>query len=90
MPSLSRLSQECAKCPFVNKCKHKRMEHEAYMQHASAEIISPLVQPVMKKHDYRNIKVEPNTTITIDVEELKKQIERDIYRKAGIGIDYGA
>lgn len=90
MPSLSRLSPECAACPFVKKCKKKRMAAEAYLMPASAEMVAPAMEPVSVKHDYRYIKVSPNTTITIDLEELKKQIERDIYRKAGIGLNYGA
>lgn len=83
MPNLSRISPECEKCPFVKKCNNKRMV-------AEAEMASPLLQPVAVKHDYRDIKVAPNTTITIDLEELKKQIERDIYRSTGIGLNYGA
>ena len=90
MPSLSRLSPECAACPFVKKCKNKRMAAEAYLIPSSAEMVSPVMEPVSVNHDYRDIKVAPNTTITIDLEELKKQIERDIYRKAGIGLNYGA
>lgn len=90
MSSLSRLAPECEACPFVERCKNKRMVAEAYLMPASAEMVSPVLEPLAVKHDYRNIKVTPNTTITIDVEELKKQIGRDIYRKAGIGINYGA
>lgn len=90
MQSLSRLSSKCAKCTFANKCKHKKMEHEAYMQPASAEMIAPVLEQIAVKHDYRDVKVAPNTTITIDLEEIKKQLERDFYRSAGIGLDYGA
>ena len=28
---LSKLSEECKNCPFVSRCKHKRMEALAYM-----------------------------------------------------------
>lgn len=88
--SLSILSPECEACPFVKKCKCKRMVAEAYLMPESAEMSSPVLELLVIKHDYRDIKVAPNTTITIDLEELKKQIERDIYRKAGIGLNYGA
>lgn len=71
-------------------CNNKRMVAEAYLIPASAEITSPVLQPLAAKHDYRDIKVAPDTAITIDLEELKEQIERDIYRKAGIGLNYGA
>ena len=90
MPSLSRLSTECEACPFVEKCNNKRMVGESYIMPALAEAIAPVIQPMAIKHDYRDIKVAPNTTITIDVEEVKKQLERDFYRKLGIGLNYGA
>lgn len=90
MPNLSRISPECEKCPFVEKCNNKRMVAEAYLIPASAEMLDPVLEPMAVKHDYRDIKVAPDMTITIDLEELKKQIERDFYRKAGIGLDYGA
>ena len=90
MQGLSRLSPECERCPFVEKCNNKRMVAEAYLIPASDEMLAPVLEPMAVNHDYRDIKVAPNTTITIDLEELKKQMERDIYRKAGIGLDYGA
>lgn len=90
MPSLSRVSPECEACPFVKTCQNKRMVAEAYLMSKTAEMVAPVVQPVMAKHDYRDIKIAPNTTITIDIEELKKQMERDFYRKSGIGFYPGA
>lgn len=38
---------------------------------------------VLVKHDYRNIKIGPNTTVSLDLEEVKKQLERDIYKALG-------
>lgn len=90
MTNLSRLSPECEKCPFDEKCNNKRMVAYSYLVPTSAEMDAPLLEPMAVNHDYRDIKVAPNTTITIDLEELKKQIERDIYRSAGIGLNYGA
>lgn len=66
------------------------MVAEAYLMPAQAEMLAPVLEPMAVKHDYRDIRVAPDMTITIDIEELKKQIERDIYRKSGIGINYGA
>lgn len=39
-----------------------------------------LVAPVMVKHDYRKVKIDASTTITIDLEEIKERIARDFYR----------
>ena len=90
MPNLSRLAPECEKCPFVEKCNNKRMVGESYIMPALAESIAPVIQPMAIKHDYRDIKVEQNTAVTIDLDELKEQMIRDFYKKSGIGINYGA
>ena len=89
MHGLTRLSPECAVCPFVEDCNHKRFAKESYLIPSSAKMISPVLEQIAVKHAYRDVKVAPNTTITIDLEDIKKQIERDIYRKAGIGVNYG-
>lgn len=57
-------------------------------------VVMPLMQsaaqPLTIKHNYRNVKVGENTTITIDVEELKKQMQEECYKSMGIGLNYGA
>lgn len=87
---LSILSQKCRECPFVSKCDNKRMEALAYLEPAAQDATQPLAAEVLVKHDYRDVKIAENTTITIDVEELKRQMEKDFYRKAGLGIEFGA
>lgn len=57
---------------------------------ASVDYAAPVLADILVKHDYRDIKVEENTTITIDVEELKRQMKKDFYRKLGIGFYPGA
>lgn len=57
---------------------------------ASAPLMQSATQSLVVKHNYRNIKVGENTTITIDVEELKKQMQEDHYKSMGIGLNYGA
>lgn len=44
-------------------------------------------QPLLIPHDYRNIKVADGMTITIDLEDLKKQLVESHYEK--IGLNYG-
>lgn len=90
MQTISRLSEECRKCPFVSKCDNKRMEAMLYMEpnvasSASVDYVAPVLADILVKHDYRDIKVGENTTITIDVEELKQQMKEDFYRELGIG-----
>lgn len=86
---LSKLSQKCRECPFVSKCDNKRMEALAYLKPATQDVTQPLAAEALVKHDCRDIKVAENTTITIDLEELKKQIENEIYRSAGLGLEFG-
>lgn len=45
-------------------------------------------QPLFIPHDYRNIKVADGMTVTIDVEDLKRQLKESYYPK--IGLNYGA
>lgn len=53
------------------------------MASAAAEGANYARADVLVKHDYRDIKIGPNTTITIDLEEQKRQLERDIYKALG-------
>lgn len=46
-----------------------------------------LAQLLLIPHDYRNIKVAEDITITIDLEDLKKQLVESHY--PGIGLNYG-
>lgn len=57
---------------------------------AAASLMQSTAQPLTVKHNYRNVKVGENTTITIDVEELKKQMQEEHYKSMGIGLNYGA
>ncbi len=95
MGSLKRLSKKCRECPFKEKCSKKRMEAEAYLPDpmlASAAMPSAAetAAPVLRKHDYRDVKVAEGTTVTIDLEELKEQMEQDFYRSVGLGLNFGA
>ena len=90
---LSRLSAKCMACPLMEKCDHKRLEAEAYLEpsvaaSAAYPLVEGLVELVMIKHDYRNVKVAENTVITIDLEELKRQIEKEFYNQTGLGIQF--
>lgn len=66
------------------------MEKEAYLTPFTSPIIEDMASPVLKAHDYRNVKVAESTADTIDVEELKERMRKEIYRKAGIGLNHGA
>lgn len=96
MGSVRRMASKCRSCPERDSCDYKKMELCAYIEEpsVSAQIAMPsvaeLMQPMLISHDYRDIKVAENTTITIDVEELKRQMQKYFYKQMGIGLDYGA
>lgn len=95
MTSITRLSEKCRKCPFVSKCSRKRLEAKGYIEpnfamSATIPSAAEMVQPMAVKHNYRDIKIDKDATITIDLEELKRQLEKDFYRQMGIGFYPGA
>lgn len=83
---LSELAPECSICEHVNDCDEKRMVACAYLQRPQilspvlADLTAPLTEDILVKHDYRDIKIGENTTVTIDLEDLKRQLEKDFYK----------
>jgi len=87
--STSQISEKCQKCPFLDKCDKKRMEACAFIipepmsSPAVAGACAPIMEDIIVKHNYRNVKIGPSTTATIDLEEIKKQLKRDFYKSIG-------
>lgn len=87
---LSRLSEKCQKCPFVNKCKHKQIEASAYLpepqiamnaaQSAGIDAAQPLLRETM------TIRIEGKTTVVYK-DEIKKQLYDYLYSR--LGLQYG-
>lgn len=65
------------------------MEAYGYLQPAASNISENVSAPVMVKHDYRDIKIDASTTVTIDLEDMKKRLAEDFYRSQGIGLMLG-
>lgn len=55
---------------------------------AAMPLAQESAQPLLVPHDYRNVKVADGMTITIDLEDLKKQLVESHYKQ--IGLNYGA
>lgn len=87
---LSRLSAKCSECPFADKCEHKEMEALAYLEPAAMPAAMEAIQPLLVPHNYCDVKIDANTTITIDLEELKEQMEKEFYKQEGLGLQFGA
>lgn len=77
---------ECVECAHFCDCKNKKKAICActYKDPVAANISTGLSLPVaaeiMVKHDYRNVKVSENVTVTIDLEDIKKEIETSLYK----------
>lgn len=76
---MKQLSEQCQACRYVKTCRHKQMEAVAVMAQASAPLTESAAMPVLTKHDYRDVKIAENTTVTIDLEELKENMRKQIY-----------
>lgn len=95
MRSITRMAEKCRNCQIRDKCDKKRMEACAYYKEPfESSAVMPcaveIAQPMAVKHDYRDVKIAENTTVTIDLEVLKKQLSDEIYKSLGCGLNYGA
>lgn len=70
---------------IVSKIKSRP---QPFAMSSTMPLAQEMAQPMLVLHDYRNIKVSEGMTITIDIEELKKQLVERHYQK--IGLNYGA
>ena len=82
---LSRLSEMCRKCPNKDVCKHKRMEAVGYLSPMLNDTVEPMAAPMAIKHDYREQYIDKDTTITVDIEEIKRRITEEISRAIHLG-----
>ena len=88
--ALSKLSDECQICPYKSSCKNKRMMLCGILEPAAGKASQPNIQDMLVKHDYRDIKIDTNTTITIDLEDIKKRIKDDLYKSLNCSFLGGA
>ena len=85
--TFSKTDERCLRCEHFNDCNNKRMvmcaakelePPEQYAEKTSQDLTMPLTNDILVKHDYRQIKIAPNTTITIDLEEEKKKLQEEL------------
>ena len=66
----------------------KGMEMVGFLEPTSVTANSELSNSAIVPHKYRQVKVAPNTTVTIDLEDIKKEIEQSIAKQAGLYGDF--
>lgn len=86
----SKVSEICKSCEHYDDCDNKRMEACAYLiskeslaNPSAQQSTEPIAADMAVKHDYRDIKIAKNTTVTIDLEEIKKKVKKDFYKNLG-------
>ena len=96
--SLSVLDKHCQSCEYVNDCNNKRMAACAYMRLKPQNLASavaesyaiPAAADMAVKHKYRDVKIAEGVTVTIDLEDIKKHLERDFYKQLNCNFLGGA
>ena len=83
--ALSKLSDKCQRCPYKNSCQNKCMMLCGVLELSATEALNPNIQDMLVKHDYRDVKIDTNTIVTIDLEDIKKRIKDDIYKNLTAG-----
>lgn len=81
---LSRLSEKCCACPFVDKCDHKEMEALAYLLPAAKSSGIDASQPLLRE---TMTIVRDGKDITVYKDELEKAIYSSLY--SHLGLQYG-
>ena len=81
--TISKTDERCEMCEYKDDCDEKRMvmcamaelpQPEQYAEKAAEAVSMPLANCACVKHEFRRIKIAPNTYVTIDIEEEKKKL----------------
>lgn len=86
--------KDCTNCSEYNPCAKDgkycfvgAMENERVCQPTRPKVMECASMPVLIPHDYRNIKVADNITVTIDIEEMKRKLSKSLMPRL---FNYGA
>lgn len=82
---LSKMAKTCRKCPYQATCTHKQMEAFAYLPDRMAINAAPgagmgAAAPVLRSQELRNIYIDVSTTVTIDLVDAHRELERELYK----------
>lgn len=83
---LSRLAEQCRKCPFKDNCKNKRMEALGYLPEpivveAGASSASELTQPILRETVNTII---DGKVVKVYKDEIEKQLCKELYSHLGL------
>ena len=82
---LSRLAEQCRKCPFKDNCKNKRMEALGYLPEPIAEAgalsAAELTQPILRETVNTII---DGKVVKVYKDEIEKQLYKELYSHLGL------
>lgn len=83
---LSRLAEQCRKCPFKDNCKNKRMEALGYLPEpilaeASVSSAAELTQPILRETVNTII---DGKIVKVYKDEIEKQLYKELYSHLGL------
>lgn len=92
MRFLTMLATKCKVCKKRNTCNYKRMvacalaelplqHHADYAMDMKADYVAPMI----RKRDLRDIYISENVKVTIDLEDVKKEIANQFYNPLRVG-----
>ena len=89
---LSRLAEQCRKCPFKDNCKNKRMEALGYLPEpivaeAGASSAAELTQPILRETVNTII---DGKVVKVYKDEIEKQLYKELYAHLGLHISIAA
>lgn len=92
MGSLSKLSEKCKACPYVDSCNHKQMEAVAISelpsisanisQNISQSLAMPMARETMLVND------GSGNMVRVYKDEIEKQLYQELYKH--LNFNYGA
>ncbi len=86
----SKDSEMCKHCEHYNDCSNKRMVACAFIiPELSLSSQQPLTQEMILKHEYREVLIAKNTSVTIDLKEIQKKLTEEISLHWDAGICKG-
>lgn len=83
---LSRLAEQCRKCPFKDDCKNKRTEALGYLPEpivteAGASSAAELTQPILRETVNTII---DGKVVKVYKDEIEKQLYKELYSQLGL------
>lgn len=83
---LSRLAEQCRKCPFKDNCKNKRMEALGYLPEPiiaeeGALSAAELTQPILRETVNTII---DGKVVKVYKDEIEKQLCKELYSHLGL------